>query len=565
VPQGPGGPQGRIGPQARERRRLTDVTTLFEIIALVTVVVAVSAFARKVRVMAPIMLVAVGLGLSLALRGLDLAGLSVPELPHGQLDPQLVLIGILPPLLYVAALETSVPAFRYNLRPIMILAIGLVLFTAAAVGLVVHAILPGAPLAICIALGAVVAPPDAVAATAVARRIGLPRKLVTILEGESLINDATALVLLRLSVAAAVGSAVDIGHIGMEALRAVGGGMLVGALGALAFGYLHRRVTDPLLVNALSLLAPFVVVLAAENVHASSVVAVVVTGLSLGHRMPTLMSAASRLQMDAFWRMVKFLLEGMVFLLVGLQLTKVVTQLQAPPGVVALATIAVLGTVIVTRFVWMYATYVTRLLTKLHDHPRGLSLRMPTAVAWAGMRGVVTLAAALALPTTLRGDATYPRDLFVWLAFAVIIATLGLQGFTLPMVARWLRIQPDDPKEDALAEAAVQHAASEAARARLEASADGAPPDVVERLRTLSEQRTNVAWERLGSASQETPSQAYVRLRREMLRAEREVFRVARDEGRIADEVLRRAQREMDLEESMLERTGEADLPAHEL
>jgi Na+/H+ antiporter len=520
---------------------------LGEVVGLVAIVVVVAALARRFGLLSPILLVIAGIGLSL-----------VPGFPHIELDPDLVLVGVLPPLLYVAALETSVPAFRYNIRSILLLAIGLVLFTTFAVGLVVHAMLPGVPLAICLALGAVVAPPDAVAATAIARRIGLPKRIVTILEGESLINDATALVLLRVTLAAAAGSAAGVGDIALTTLTAAGGGLAVGVLGALAVGYIHKRITDPLLDNAVSLLTPFVVVFAAERLRGSGVVAVVVTGLALGHKMPTLMSAASRLQMDAFWRMVKFVLEGLVFLLVGLQLREVVAQLHTPWGTVAAVTAAVLATVIVTRFVWMYpAAYGMHLIPPLRRRDPPPSPRFPTAIAWAGMRGVVTLAAALALPATLQAGRSYPRGLFVWLAFAVILGTLILQGFTLPAVARWLRLPPDDPKVDALAEAAVQHAASRAAQERLEAAADEGYPAVLERLRKLSEQRTNVAWERLGSPDRETPSQAYVRLRREMLAAEREVFRRARDEGRISEEVLRRAQREMDLEESMLERTGE--------
>ena len=472
-----------------------------------------------------------------------------------RLEPEVVLIGILPPLLYVAALETSVPAFRYNLRPILLLAVGLVLFTALAVGLVAYALIPGVPLAICLALGAIVAPPDAVAATAIARRIGLPRRVVTILEGESLVNDATALVLLRVSVAAAVGSAVGVGQIALDALLAAGGGIAVGAAGALVLGYLHKRITEPLLDNALSLLTPFIVVLVAELVHASGVVAVVVTGLSLGHRMPTLMSAGSRLQMDAFWRMVRFLLEGLVFLLVGLQLRQIVTLLNTPWLTVAAVTAAVLATVVVTRFAWMYpSTYLVRLIPRVRRRDPAPRLAYPTVIGWAGMRGVVTLAAALALPLRLADGRMYPRDLFVWLAFAVIIGTLVLQGMTLPAVAHRLGLRPDDPKVDALAEAGVQHAASRAARDRLDALADGAPPQVVEHLRRLTEKRTNVAFERLGTEGRETPSRAYARLRREMLDAEREVFRLARDEGRISEEVLRRAQRDMDLEESMIER-----------
>jgi CPA1 family monovalent cation:H+ antiporter len=285
------------------------------------------------------------------------------------------------------------------------------------------------------------------------------------------------------------------------------------------------------------------------------VVAVVVTGLYLGHRYPTLMSAGSRLQKQAFWRMVKFLLEGVVFLLVGLQLRTIVSNLDEDVATVVTATALVLGIVVVARFVWMYpATYLARLVPRVRARDPAPSLRVPTVLAWAGMRGVVTLAAALALPTE---GVDYPRDLFVWLAFSVIVGTLVLQGMTLPLVARMLRIPADDPRDDALAEAAVQQAAARAAGQRLdeEASANGEVPEaVVSRLRTLITDRTNLAWERLGGRRRETPSEAYSRLRRAMIAEERDVFRRARDEGRIPEEVLRRAQRDLDLEESLLER-----------
>jgi monovalent cation/hydrogen antiporter len=516
---------------------------LLELVGLVAIVVAVSAGAKRFGLLTPIVLVIAGLGLSV-----------VPGFPTIHLDAEFVLIGILPPLLFVAALETSVPAFRFNLRPILLLAIGLVLFTAFAVGFVVHALLPDVPFSICFALGAVVAPPDAVSATAVARRIGLPKRLVTILEGESLINDATALVLLRLGLAAAAGGSMGPGQIAWDTLQAAGGGILIGALGALVLGFLHYRTVDPLLDNALSLLTPFVVVLTAEAIHASGVVAVVVTGLALGHRLPTLMSAASRLQMGAFWKLVRFLLEGMVFLLVGLQLREILGDLETPAGTVVALTAAVLGTVIVTRFVWMFpATYLARLVPRVRARDPNPPISVPTVVSWAGMRGVVTLGAALVLPLEVDGR-PYPRELFVWLAFATILGTLLLQGTTLPALTRRLKLPPDDVQADVLAEATVQNRASRAARERLLSHADGAPPTVVKRLEKLTDQRNNVAWERLGAAGSETPSRAYVRLRREMLAAEREVFRLARDEGRITEEVLRRAQHEMDLEESMLER-----------
>jgi Na+/H+ antiporter len=511
------------------------VEHLLTIVELIAIVVAVSAVAHKFGLLSPILLVVVGLVLAF-----------VPGFPIPALDPELVLIGVLPPLLYVAAVETSVPAFKYNIRAILLLAVGLVLFTAAAIGFVVHWMMPSAPLAICFALGAAIAPTDAVAATAIARRIGLPQRMVTILEGESLVNDATALVVFRVAVAAAIGLAVGAVDIGQTVLVSAGGGILIGALGAFVFSKLHRWTSDPLLDNTISLLTPFAVVIAAELLHASGVVAVVVTGLALGHRWPTLMSAASRLQMGAFWRMVRFLLESLIFLVLGLQLRSVVSALNTPWQKVALITAVVLFTIVFTRFVWIF---VSLLLQR-----RPLSIAAITS--WAGMRGVVTLATALALPLTVAGDAEYPREMFIWLAFAVIVGTFVGQGLTLPAFARWVKPPMDDPMQEVLAEAAVQHTASAAARAKLDELAATAPQQVVERLRGVAQQRNNVAWERLGGG-RETPSQAYVRLRREMINAERDVFRIARDEGRISEITLVRAQRDMDLEESLLERTQE--------
>ena len=517
---------------------------LENVVGLIAVVVASSVIARRIGVLSPILLVIVGIGVSF-----------IPHLLEVSLEPEVVLVGILPPILYVAALETSVPAFKFNLRPILLLAVGLVLFTTAAVGFTLHALLPGVPLAACFALGAVVAPPDAVAATAVARRIGLPRRVVTVLEGESLINDATALVTLRVAVAAAVGEAVDALSIAEQASIAVIGGIGIGVAGAVVIGFVHKRVNNPLIDNAISLLTPWVVFLPAEAIHASGVVAVVVAGLALGHRMPTLMSAASRLQMDAFWRMVKFILEGVVFLLVGLQLRSLIQQVERPFWFTTGALAAVIGVVIVARIAWLFpTTYLARLIPRVRRRDPAPSFATPAVISWAGMRGAVTLAAALSLPEKLAGDHDYPRGLFVILAFGVIVATLVLQGATLPTVARWLKVPPDDEKEDALAEASVQHEASRAGKSRLEELADDAPDGVVERLRQVAQNQSNLAWERLGRADRETPSAAYARLRREMLNAEREVFRKARDTGRIPEETLRQAQRDMDLEESLLER-----------
>jgi CPA1 family monovalent cation:H+ antiporter len=522
---------------------------LLDVVALLAVAVFGAALARKIGILSPILLMVLGLALSF-----------LPGFPEIHIEPEVVLIGILPPLLYAAALQTSVPAFKYNLRPILLLAVGLVVFSAFAVGWVVHLMLPTVPFAVCVALGAVVSPPDAVSATAVARRIGLPRRLVTVLEGESLVNDATALVLLRIATAAATGAATGLVEVGEQVAIAVGGGIFFGALGAVVFGFLHKKITDPLLDNALSLLIPFAVVIPAEQVHASGIVAVVVAGLALGHRLPLLMSAASRLQMDAFWRLVQFLLEGLVFLLVGLQLRTILDDLDTPVGEVIGVTAAVLGTLVLARFVWMYpATYLPRRIPSVRRRDPDPSPKMPTVLAWAGMRGVVTLAAAFALPPpgTGEGEVPYPRELFVFIAFAVIVVTLLLFGPTLPVLARWIKLPPDDQTQDFLSEAAVQQAAARAARERLDAEADGAPESVVNRLRQGIDDRTNAAWERLGNTDRETPSAAYGRLRQEMIDAEREVFRVARDEGRIPEEVLVRAYRDLDLEESLIRRKVE--------
>jgi CPA1 family monovalent cation:H+ antiporter len=252
--------------------------------------------------------------------------------------------------------------------------------------------------------------------------------------------------------------------------------------------------------------------------------------------------------------MVKFLLEGLVFLLVGLQLRHVVADLSTPVGTVVTITAVVLVTVVVIRFAWVIpVTYAVRLIPSVRRNDPSPPIALPVVVSWAGMRGVVTLATALALPATLAGGVPYPRELFVWLAFAVIMGTLLLQGTTLPAVVRLLRVRGDDATHDTLVEAATQHAASRAARESLDRHAGDAPSEVVEQLRRLTERRANTVWERLGSGP-ETPSQAYVRLRQHMLRAERAVYREARDSGRIPEEVLVRAQRELDLEESMLER-----------
>src|SRR6266536_818810 len=324
-----------------------------------------------------------------------------------RLDPQIVLVLILPPLLYAAAFQTSLPAFRANLRPILLLAVGLTLFSTVVVGLVAHAVIPGLGLAAALALGAILAPPDAVSATAVARRTGLPRRIVTVLEGESLLNDATALVAYRVAVAAAVSGVFSPAELSWRFALASVGGAVVGLAVALAVDWLRRRIDDPIIDNTMSLVAPFAAYLPAEVIGASGVLAVVVTGLYLGYQAPVTMTAASRLVSKSVWKVVEFLLQGTVFTLIGLQLREVVAGL------------AVAGAVVGVRFVWMFpVAYGTRLLARSREDTAPRSWREPLVVSWAGMRGVVSLAAAFALPLTVRSGAPFPqRDLLLFLTF----------------------------------------------------------------------------------------------------------------------------------------------------
>jgi CPA1 family monovalent cation:H+ antiporter len=439
-------------------------------------------------------------------------------------------------------------------------------------------------------LGAVVAPPDAVAATAVGRTVGMPRRGLTILGGESLLNDATALTLFRLGLFAAAGGLSLAEGIRTTLLSSLGGA-LIGLALAPVVHQLRIRMTEPILENAFALLLPFAAYVLAESVNSSGVLAVVVLGLYLGHHEAETTFAA-RLQARAVWRMLDFLLESVVFLLIGLQVPPIVRAALRlwGPWELALYGAVVIVVVILVRFVWIYATiYVPRWISRSLRERDPVPWREPAVLAWAGMRGVVSLAAALAIPTTLPAES---RALVLYLTVCVVLGTLVIHGFTLPWVIRRLGVGGGEEAGDILAEAQVQHAAARAAIDRLDAllAAEGEIPDGVEdRLRDHAEHRANSAWERLGgggsgmprvhaesdplegaSASgveaaaveahhaddvtHETPAQAFRRIRRTMLDAERSVFVDMRDAGRIDDEVLRRVVNELDLEEAMLAR-----------
>ncbi|MFC0625408.1 Na+/H+ antiporter [Kribbella deserti] len=522
-----------------------------EIVALVSVVVACAALARRLGISAPLLLVVVGVGASY-----------LPFVPRVHLEPEVVLVGFLPPLLYAAAIRTSLIDFSAHRRSISTLSVGLVAFTTVGVGLVAWWLLP-IPLWAALAIGAVVAPPDAVAATSIARKVGMPRRVVTILEGESLVNDATALVALRTAIAAGAGTAMAWQeralHISIDFLWAAGGGVLIGLVIAFVLAKIRRMITDPVLDTTLSLAAPFIAYIPAEELHASGVLAVVVTGLLLGHKSPVLQSAASRISERTNWRTFQFLLENMVFLLIGLQTRWILDDLAESPlptGQIVAATIGVFLAVVLLRPIWTFpVTYLSRaLLGPSRSGPA--SWQAILLVSWAGMRGVVTLAAVFVLPAS-----TPHREVLVFIALVVTAGTLLLQGSTLPWLVRRMRLPGPDPAEDALQEAAVLQGAHRDALVALdEVVTPNDPPGVVELLKQRGEARTLAAWERLGrpETEAETPSETFRRLRMAMLQAERRHILKVRDKGLVADEVLQRAQFALDIEESMLDR-AEAD------
>jgi CPA1 family monovalent cation:H+ antiporter len=508
---------------------------------------AVTVVARRSGISPPLLLVVVGLAISF-----------VPGIPDYAIDPDLILLFVLPPLLYSAALSSSYLRIRDNILPISSLAVGLVLVTTVAVGLVATWLVPDLPLAAALALGAVVAPPDAVAATAVGRRLRLPRQIMTILGGESLVNDATALTVYRVAVAVAAGASYGILQgVGVFVLAAAGGVFIGWAVGWLV----HRvrlALRDGELESALGLIVPFAAFLLAEEVHASGVLAVVMAGLYLGHRAPQAHPVA-RLQTRAVWQAADTLLESVVFALIGLQLRAVVDAVESRVVQLSLVGVVLLLVTVVVRFAWVFPTaYLPRRLSRrIRDREPAPPWRYPAVISWAGMRGVVSLAAAAALPLTTASGAPFPgRDEIVFLAFFITVGTLLLQGATLPAVIRRLGVEGAEDYTDALAEAQAQTEAARAATRRLDELDDGNPlhAPAVAALRSSLEARTNAAWERLGGPSDATPSEAYRRMRREMLAAEREVFVRHRNERRIDDEVFRRIQHELDLEEVMLDR-----------
>ena len=507
---------------------------LLLVVGCVSTVLLVTALCRRLPIPAPLLLLLVGAVVSYE-----------PWFPLPELTAEMALFGFLPPLLYAAAVNTSLVDFRANLKAIGWLSIGFVLFCAVGVALVIMGLLP-VPFAAAFAVGAIVAPPDAVAAVAVARSAGLPRRVVTILEGESLLNDATALVSLRTAVAA-LGAAVTFWEVGQDFLLAVIVGLLAGFVVAKLSIWLFRVITEPVMSTTLTFLIPFAAYALAETFHASGVLAVVVAGLMVGHVTPTMHSATARVSTWLNWTTIQYVLENTVFLLIGLHTHEVLAAASEYPVsnlTIVLASLAVLVSVIGLRIVYVM---VVRPFLSPRLHP--LSWQEGLIISWAGMRGVVTLAAALTLPAE-----TPLRPVLLLIALVTVAGTLLIHGLTLPWLTRRLGVRGPDPREDALQEAMVTQRSINAGMDALKNAAEPGDEELVKRLKATAKQRIDLAWERLGQDDRnETRGRAYRRLRLAGIAGEREKLLEIRDRGFADHEVLSSLLSELDVEEATLE------------
>jgi CPA1 family monovalent cation:H+ antiporter len=520
-------------------------------VGMLLAVAALAWLARRLHIAYPILFVLGGLSLAL-----------IPGVPQVTLNPDLVFLFFLPPLLFPAALFTPWRDFRDNLRPISLLAIGLVLGTTVAIALLAHYFM-NLPLPAGFVLGAIVSPPDAIAATAIAQRLRVPRRIVTVLEGESLVNDATALVAYRFAIMAVVTGSFSLGHATLKFFIVALGGIALGLVVGWIVAQFHKRVYDAPIEITVSLLTPFAAYLPAERLGISGVLAVVTAGLYLGWLLPEITDYQTRLNLQPVWDTVEFILNGLVFILIGLQLPTVLhavasnhlskTQLVIYALLISLA-------VIVVRVVWVFpATYLPRFLSKsLRARDPYPSWKHVTIVAWTGMRGVVSLAAALALPLQRADGSPFPgRELILFLSFVIILATLVVQGLSLPPLIRWLGVEDDDSLEHEEREARL--AANKAALKRLSdvAEKDPAKADALKRLRIEYEDRIR---QLEGTESDHSNrrlrlfSAEYERLSREGLKQERDTILQLRNKEVINDEVLRRIQQDIDLAEARLQR-----------
>jgi CPA1 family monovalent cation:H+ antiporter len=522
------------------------------IAALLVSVALLNTIANRLRIPFPIVLVFGGLLLAL-----------VPGIPNVELNPDLVLVVFLPPLLYSAAFFADQQALRRSMRVIALLAIGLVLATVAGVGVFAHEVI-GLPWASSFTLGAILGPTDAIAATAILRRLSVPRRIATILEGEALVNDATALVAYKVAVAVAVGEGFSASHAGFEFLYVAAGGIALGLVVGYLLAEIRKRLDDPMTEATMSLFSGYAAFLPADQLGLSGVLATVACGLYLGYRAPELAGPQTRLQTLTVWEVLTFLLNATLFVLIGLQLPVIVDGL----GHTSFSTgeavwYALLASIVVIaiRFAWGFGT--TALLRAVDRRPsqkaKRSTWRERIVNSWAGMRGAVSLAAALAIPLTTNSGAAFPgRDLILFVTFGVILFTLVVQGLTLPALIRALGVR-ESGEEERNEELRGRLAIVDAALGRIDelSGADWTNEETVERVRMLYEFRRRRFKVQAGKVPDEDGieerSLQYQRLMHQIYDSQRETLVELRDGGEVSSEVVRRLERELDLEESRLE------------
>jgi monovalent cation/hydrogen antiporter len=517
---------------------------------LFVLVAGLNVLAQRLAIPYPIVLV---------LGGLVVGG--IPGIPDVTLNPDLVLVIFLPPLLYSAGVFADLRALRDNLRPILMLSIGLVLVTTVVVAIVAHGVL-GLSWALSFALGAIVSPTDPTAATTIMRNLGVPRRLVNVIEGESLVNDATALVVYRVAVGAAVGGSFSAPEAALELVGAAAGGIAIGLVVGYLLTAIRRHVDDTTTQLTISLLSGYAAFIPADLVGASGVLAVVTAGLFIGRHAPVLISPQTRLESNAMWRILIFLLNASLFMLIGLQLPVILDGVQSRSAA-ELAGYAALAcaTVIATRVAWSFTVvYIIRAIDRRPEQrARRTSWRMRMISGWSGMRGAVSLAAALALPLETDAGAPLPnRDLILFITFALILVTIVGQGLTLPWLIRKLGVQ-EDGSDEAHEEIRARLVAAEAGLRRIdEIEAEGwANDDTLERMRALFRFRQRRFKVRAGKIEDEEGiedrSLSYQRLMHVLYTAQRQALVEMRNSGDISSEVMHRLERELDLDESRLE------------
>lgn len=522
------------------------------LVGLLCAVAAVAGLARRFGVSYPIVLVIFGLLCSL-----------IPRVPHIPLPPSLVFFVILPPLLYTAAWQTSWREFKYNLVSISSLAVLLVFFTAIGVAFAAQWWMPGFNWQLGFLLGAVVSPTDAVAATSIARRVGMPQRVVDLLEGESLLNDATGLLALQFGLEMVVdGTRPTVGHGMIEFLWLTVGGIFIGLVVGSLVAWLERWVDDGPVEIAISLIVPYAAYLAAESVHGSGVIAVVTCGLYVGRRSSTFFSAGVRLQAKAVWEALEFLLNGLVFVLIGLQLPYVLAEIRGQSKIsVLLYGIGFSIILIVLRLVWMFPAAQSawwcraRLLKQDYDRPKANQVFV---VGWTGMRGVVALAAANSLPLTLSDGSPFPqRSVIIVLTFSLILTTLVAQGLSLPWLVRALGLvtQNLQPCEEGEARRLMLTAAIDFLEERKKSAKGSAETHLFEDLLHQYEHKIEEIVD-CGPVNQVPPVAVHGitmnQLLLETIRRERDELNLMRSNGRIGDGVHRALERELDLSESRL-------------